>query len=118
MDPIPYYYASINRNAILVRPKKPFFDWLNKTFKDEHPISDKEENNIYLIREMDSNEDIKKWIKKHFDNIFANELNDWYTDESGWPTKRTYKMFSEWFDVEIHSMVLDLEEFPVTKDEM
>jgi hypothetical protein len=63
MKPIPYYYESINRNAILVLPKKPFFDWLNEVFKDEHPITEKEDNNIYLIREMASNEDIKKWIK-------------------------------------------------------
>jgi len=89
---------------------------LNKIFKDEHPVSDIGENNIYLIREMGSNEDIKKWIKKNFDNLFINELNDWYSDESGWPTNRNYKMFTEWFNVEIHSMVLDFEEFPVTND--
>ncbi len=64
IDPIPYYYEPIDRNAILVRPKKPFYDWLNKIFKDEHPISDKEENNIYLIREMGSNEDIKNGLGK------------------------------------------------------
>lgn len=116
IDPIPYYYESIDRMAILIRPKKPFYDWLNKVFKDEHPISNEDENNIYLIREMDSNEDIKKWIMKNFDNLFVNELNDWCTDESGWPANRSYKMFCDWFDVEVHSMVLDLEEFPVTKN--
>ena len=115
-ESIPYFYEPINRNAILVRPKKPFFDWLELIFHEEQTISDTEENNIYLIREMGSNENIKKWIKKNFDNIFVNELNDWYTDESVWPPNRTYKMFSEWFEIEIHSMVLDLEEFPVTKE--
>ncbi len=115
-DPIPYYFDPINRNAILVRPKKPFYDWLNGIFKAENPTTDKGENNIYLIREMGSNEEVQKWIKKNFDNLFVNELNDWYIDESGWPTNRTYKMFCDWFDVEINSMVLDLEDFPVTKD--
>lgn len=28
IDPIRYYYDPIDRNAILVRPKKPFYDWL------------------------------------------------------------------------------------------
>ena len=116
IDPIPYYYEAIDRSAILVRPKQPFYDWINKVFKEDKPISELEENNIYLIREMRSNEEIKKWIKKNFDKIFVNELNDWYTDESVWPTNRTHKMFTDWFDVEVHSMVLDLEEFPVTKD--
>ena len=72
MCPIPFFYDSIDRNAIIVRPKKPFFDWLNAIYKDDDPISEKEENNIYLIREMDSNDQIRNWIKKNFDdtNIF------------------------------------------------
>lgn len=65
---------------------------------------------------MDSPDMIEKWIKKNFDNIFINELNKWCTDESFWPTNRSYKMFKEWFDVAFYSMILDLEEFPITKD--
>lgn len=78
-------------------------------------MSELDECNIYLIREMDSNEAIQKWLKKNFDNIFINELNDWHTDEQVWPDNRNYKMFSEWFDVELHSMILDLEKRPITK---
>jgi hypothetical protein len=115
-EPIPYYFESINRNAILIRPKKPFFDWLNKLFKDKRPITEREECNIYLIAEMASNELIKKWVNKNFDYIFANELNDWYTDEAAWPENRNLKMFKDWFDVEVHSMILDLEESEVRKD--
>ncbi|MDK2979183.1 MAG: hypothetical protein PWP52_1897 [Bacteroidales bacterium] len=75
-----------------------------------------DENNICLIREMDSNEQILQWIKKNFDHIFLNELNNRCTDENVWPQKRIYKMFSEWFDIEINSMIIDLEDFPVTKE--
>ncbi|HSH52090.1 MAG TPA: hypothetical protein VK982_10255, partial [Bacteroidales bacterium] len=82
---------------------------------DDDPIVITEENNIYLIKEMDSNEHVLNWVKVNFDQIFVNELNNWYTDEKAWPQKRTYKMFSEWFDIEINSMIVDLEDFPVTK---
>lgn len=113
---IPYYFDAIDRNAIIVKPKKPFYDWIHSFYEEESSKYEKEENNVYLIREMVSIADVKKWIKKNFDQIFINELNDWYTNEEGWPKKRTYKMFEEWFDVEINSMVLDLEDEPVTKD--
>jgi len=116
MEPLLYYYDSINRNAIIVKPKKPFYNWLKGIYNDEEFTSLKEENTVYLIREMDSNQDILKWLSKNFDGIFVNELNDWYTDEAGWPQNRTFKKFNEWFDVEINSMVLDLEEFPVEKE--
>lgn len=115
IPPIPYFYDSINRNAIVVKPKKPLFDWVN-TLYPGNPISGKAEGNIYLIREMDSNEAIEKWLKRNFDQIFQNELNDWHTLETDWPQKRTFKMFQDWFAHEIHSMVLDLEDTDITKD--
>jgi len=116
MEPIPCYFESINRNAIIVRPKTPFYNWLNSVYPKVKPILTKDENNIYLIREMDSNDLILKWIKNHFDEIFINELNDWCTDEKTWPKNRNHRMFSDWFDVEINSMILDLEDDPVIKD--
>ncbi len=116
MEPLLYYYDTINRNAIIVKPKEPFYDWLKGICNDEEFTSLKEENTVYLIREMDSNQDILKWLSKNFEGIFVNELNDWHTDEAGWPQKRTFKKFNEWFNVEINSMILDLEEFPVEKE--
>jgi hypothetical protein len=116
LEPIPYFYDTIDRNAIIVRPKKPFFNWINSIFPKDDPIWENDENNIYLVREKDSNELILKWIKKNFDDIFVNELNDWCIEEDKWPQHRNYKMFSEWFDVEISSMVIDLEDDPITKD--
>jgi hypothetical protein len=115
IDPIPYFYEPIDRNAILVRPKKPFYEWLNSVYPEDK-THEKDEHNIYLIREMDHIDEVKKWIQRNFDRLFVNELNDWNTNEDRWPKKRTYKMFSEWFDVEVHSMILDLEDDPVRKD--
>lgn len=64
---------------------------------------------------MKDNETILKWLKKNYEKIFFNELNYWYTGEDRCPENRTYKMFTEWFDIDICSSVLDLEDFPVTK---
>ena len=116
IDPIPFYYETINRNAIVVRPKKPFFDWVNSIYKESEPIEERYEYNIYLVRERDSNEETLSWLKRNFHGIFKNELNDWIIDESKWPSKRTYKEFSEWFDIDICSMILDLEDLEITKD--
>ncbi len=105
----------INRNAILVKPKQPFIEWMKKT-GDENTALEFSEHHIYLIGERPSNEQIEKWLKKNFDRIFQNELDAWYTDKKEWPKKRTYKMFQQWFEVEYHSMVYDLEDSPVDKD--
>jgi len=117
MGPIPYFYESINRNAIIIKPKQPLLDWANAIFPGSPvTLESISEGTVYLVKERDSNEQIKKWLQKNFDEIFQNELNNWHTDEKDWPTKRTFKNFVEWFDVEIHSVVLDLEDDEVTKD--
>lgn len=115
IEPIPYFYDSINRNAIVVKPKQPLFDWINAIYP-ESPVETADEGTVYLIKEKDSNEAIEKWLQKNFDNIFKNELNDWHTLQKDWPKKRTYKQFTEWFTIEINSMILDLEETAITKD--
>ena len=45
--------------------------------------------------------------------FFEHSLNEWFTDETMWPKNRTRKMFHEWFDIEFHSMVWDMEEEPL-----
>ncbi len=114
-EPIPFFYDAIDRNAIIVRKKKPFFDWLNSIYPEDEQYSSLVDNNIYLIREMEDNEAILKWLRKNYEKIFINELNDWYTNEDRWPENRTFIMFTEWFDIEICSTVLELEDFPVSK---
>ena len=113
--PTPDYYESINRNAIVVKLKQPFFDWVNAV-EPSFSVTQKEEGTVYLIREKVSNEAIERWLSRNFDKIFVTELEGWLTIESDWPAKRTYKLFKEWFEVEIHSMIFDLEEFEIVKE--
>lgn len=115
MEPIPFFFDSINRNAIMVTPKQPLLDWVNSIHPD-NPVDSIDEGTIYLVKVRDTNEQTENWLKRNFDKIFQNELNDWYTDENDWPVKRTFKLFKEWFRYEISSMVLDMEEYDVIKD--
>jgi hypothetical protein len=45
----------------------------------------------------------------YFKTIYEEELNDWYRLARAWPSPRIYGTFLEWFEVEVHSMVLDLQ---------
>lgn len=91
------------------------FDWINSIYP-ENSVEAAHEGTVYLIKERDSNEEIERWLQKHYDNIFQNELNTWHTEKKTGRKKRTHKQFTEWFDFEIHSMILDLEKTAITKD--
>ncbi|MHC4385371.1 MAG: hypothetical protein ACYTEU_03490 [Planctomycetota bacterium] len=112
---------SVNRAAVVIKPKQPFIDWLN-SIPDENInfTLDQilEDNLIFLIPEHDDPEDSKNYIRERFDQIFDWELFGWITTEELWPKKRTWKMFQEWFDIEINSEVFDLVNGEIEKEEM
>jgi hypothetical protein len=101
----------IDRIAIIVKPLQPFLDWLFKLYP-EH-ADEKFEVNTYLLSE--DIEDVEAWLKKKYDKLFMIELEAWHTNKKEWPQKRNYKMFKQWFQVEVSTMVYDLEKEPVYK---
>ncbi len=103
----------VKRTAITVTPKQPYIDWANSLDEDGVKIGEDfgPEGRVYLIGDVaDVNPfDRDVIIRPYFKAIFEEELNSWYRLESAWSSPRTYETFLEWFDVEVHSMVLDLE---------
>lgn len=115
----------INRAAVILVYKKPAIDWINEADpSDNSPEitaeSVNEDNTVYLIREEDADtpDVLNQWIKLNYKVLFENELENWYIDESLWPTKRTLKMFHEWFKVECHSIIEDTVGLPIEDDEI
>jgi hypothetical protein len=111
----------INRAAVILKYKDPFVKWLNATDPyDENPgISLAEANDdgtVYLIRDEDG-ENLEDWLALNYKTLFENELEDWYTDESLWPKKRTKKKFHEWFEVACHTAIYDTVGAPIVEDE-
>ena len=107
----------INRSAVILKPQQPFIDWyFNLNPEDELSFEeDIKETNIYLVD--DKIDDVEKWLKKKFDKFFTMELDEWCADKKDWPQKRNYKMFKQWFQVDVSTMIYDLEKIPVLKSE-
>lgn len=106
----------INRNAITIKVRQPFIDWLQKIGNNTLFLPQNEKDNVYLLEEKESKKDFESWLKMNFDKIFKLELSAWSEDKKSWPANRNYKMFREWFDVSFNSLVYDLESSPVSKD--
>lgn len=113
MEPLIYFFDNVKRHAIVVKPKRPLLNWINAIYPDM--AEDGSETTVYLVKDRDHYENTEKWLKRNFGEIFENELNGRHTDENDWPQKRTFKLFKEWFNTEIHTMIVDIEETPITK---
>ena len=112
---------SVNRTAVVIKPRQPFVDWLNSVPDEDIDFTLEQistDNITFLIPEQDDPKDAKKYIRKRFEQIFEFELWGWITTEELWPKNRNWKMFQEWFSIEIHSEIFDLVDEEIEKEEM
>ena len=110
----------VNRNSVIIKPKQPYLDWLNKLNIPDLEVNLEElrrECTAVLIPEVESEEDAFSYLENIFEDLFEMELAAWCQDDAQWPQPLTWQLFNEWFDLEIHSMVIDIASEDLKKEE-
>lgn len=108
----------LNRGALLVRPAQPYLDWA-ASLDDSGILPDPEgEVTVYLVPEYEDDLEADKVLRRVYAEVFERELFGWCTDESLWPKRRTFTVFMAWFTVELHSIVEDLSNAPISDDDI
>ena len=105
-----YTPQTINRSALIIRPKQPYIDWANSIDGGPeaslHQLQD--DPSIYLVECIDDLADIDLLVQDHWEWIFREQLRGWMIDANLWPSNRSPKMFRDWFDYEFASMIWDM----------
>ena len=110
---------TLNRSAIVVKPKQPFLEWLHAADPTSRELSLPDlvrESTIYLIPECDTDEEADDVLHELCEEIFEEQLAGWYEDTSTWPRNRSYEVFCHWFDYRHYSMLVDLCDEPLIYD--
>jgi hypothetical protein len=115
MQPIEVFFENVRRSAIVLKPKQPFKDWLISMDPAEKNYELAKESDIYLLPDFEYDKQVENWLKKNFDQIFCDQMNNWYMDETVWVKNRTFKLFKDWFDYSIHTMIWDTMDEPIDK---
>ena len=105
----------VNRCVVTIRAKEPFLEWL-KGLPDPGDFTSEEVNHdttAYLLPDYEDDRRQGRIISRYFGLIFEEQLAAWWTDENDWPSKRDLRTFRRWFDLEFHSVVLDLVDGPI-----
>jgi hypothetical protein len=107
----------VNRIAISVTPREPYMAWARAIAGGSAGAAASAEafTSVYLVEAPDRF-DPQQLIRKHHALIFEEQLSSWHRDESVWPSRRTFVMFSEWFEAKITEMVWDLGKQPLEAD--
>lgn len=113
-------FGLVNRCAVIVGPKEPFWVWvhtMDKLHGDAMSMI-REEKNMYLVpgfeKSMQPELAVTRFLKKNYQQIFLNELSEWYIDEDMYP-KMTYKLFEQWFEISIATIIFDMVDKPLEK---
>jgi hypothetical protein len=115
-------FSLVYRCAIIVKPQKAFLDWVNKIGPMEDMSLSKlqEDSHVYLVPDFEEEDQIEKaiekYIKLNYAGIFLNELSGWYLDKSAYPAL-TYATFLNWFEISMHTMIFDMVNQPILKEE-
>jgi len=111
--------ATLNRSAMIVKPKQPILDWLHATDPTSRGLTLPDlarEPAIYLLPECDTEEDIREVLAELCEEIFVEQLAGWFNDDTTWPQDRGLEAFFRWFDFQHHSMLIDLCADPLILD--
>ncbi len=100
----------INRAVAIIKPRQPYLDWALSLPDAPTDLTLEElrsDCTAILLPEVDELADAEAFIAPIYAAIFEMELEAWARDRRVWPVTRTYHTFREWFEVEVHSTVLD-----------
>jgi hypothetical protein len=111
---------TINRSAVIVMPAQPFLDWLHRAdpTSAELKLEDlRQEPTSYLLPEYDTEEEERGYLREYCSEIFEEQLDGSYRVPTAWPVDRTFDTFIRWFECSFHSVLVDLCDEPLMRDE-
>ena len=104
----------IDRMALVLQPKEAFIAWLKEIHKEEFAKEEGSEEltmltepSVILIPVIEDDEAFENYIKLHYAAWLAYEFGSWCENEQEWPEQRDLEAFQEYFDVHVHSIVID-----------
>lgn len=71
----------------------------------------------YLV-EVEDEDDLARWLARHHQELFEEELSGWYTDPKLWPRNRSLTLLQEWCSFELHTVVVDRGKSPLEDDKV
>ena len=110
---------TINRSALLVRPREPFLRWAAGIDESapRHAESLRDRTRVYLVPPDPSGRAEAAPLKRYFAEVFEAELEAWCPERSLWPVSLDLATFREWFEVQTTSVVEDLCDDELEHDE-
>ncbi len=103
---------------MVVRPRKPFLDWVREVDDEDAPEVTPFEmgQTLYLVPDYEDLVDAEKILKKVCGEIFCRELEARFPDDECSRRDRSLRGFKKWFDIQHMELVEDVGRGPSEND--
>jgi hypothetical protein len=112
----------VSRAVVVVRAKPPYVDWANGLRPADAErvtlANARVGGSAFLVPSFQHDEDAQAFLERHATAMFEHELGMWIDDRAAWPPRRDAATFHEWFDVELHEIVVDLGDDEILVEEL
>ena len=103
----------VDRTAVVLKPTAAFLAWLKSVDEDipDLTLAQLRSNcTTLLVPEFETPEAVMGYIGERSRAIFEAEVAGWEVEAEKWPQDMSAEGFWTFFEVEIHDMVLDMED--------
>jgi len=110
----------LNRIAVVVMARQRFLEWLHSVNPTSRELTLRDINaepTVHLLPECEDDAEAAKLVRRFAKDIFIHELDGWWRETLDWPKSMTRLVFEKWFEWRVHSIVLDLVEGRLTREE-
>ncbi|MTI15160.1 hypothetical protein [Sansalvadorimonas verongulae] len=109
----------LNRSALRLRARPAFLEWCASVAPDDAEelsalkVQLEQTGTVYLIDEVESEQDFINAVVNSAVNILTNELSTWCADTALWPQNLTLELLENWFTIDTELMCFDLSAQPL-----
>ncbi|WP_038315333.1 hypothetical protein [Kingella kingae] len=103
----------VDRMAAVLKPTEAFWAWLKQHNLDFPDLTVEQlcaNCSVFLLPVFDEPEEAVAYVGERYQSLFAAELASWSIDEKDFPQPFDLAQFWAFFELDVHDMVLDLEE--------
>jgi hypothetical protein len=107
----------VNRIAVTLISTEACLDWINSCDDDKMTLDEIQDDPTTYLLPVGRDEP-ESQVRRHFKEMFIEELGSWYTDSDLWPKDLSFKTFKKFFTIHVASMVVDLGKGEIVKDKV
>jgi hypothetical protein len=112
----------VSRAVLVLRAKAPYVEWANGLQEPGQPMVTlahaRAAGSAFLVPSFERETEAQAFVERQAQAMFEHELGMWMDDRTTWPAARDPGTFHEWFDVEVHEIVLDLGDDEIATEEL